>query len=462
MSGTPMDRIARSAATVDTSVNSLDDFFHWFKTRSAATDESSRVRPIPFEEMRGWRIHPETGNIQHDSGRFFTVEGLEVHAPDSPTVHWSQPILCQPETGILGLVAKEFDGVLHFLMQAKIEPGNINGLQLSPTVQATRSNFTRVHKGASVPYVGFFQDMARHRVVVDVRQSEQGSWFYRKSNRNVVVEVTEDFEVLDGFCWLTLGQLHRLLAVDNLLNMDSRTVIGCLPYPFAGTGTGTGTGSDDGARPGTELLSWITGERSSRSVITRHVPLRQVRGWRRSEDLISHESGAFFSIMAVDVQAGTREVASWTQPMLRPHGTGLAAFLIRRHAGAYQALVSTRTEAGSSDILELAPTVQGNPGNYAHLPRQARPPHLDEVLEGTAGRVLFDAVLSEEGGRFHHACNRYLIVDTDGENAPRVAPGQRWIGLAELSALLRHSHYVNVEARTLMACLQGVVGAVLR
>ncbi|MFF4349413.1 NDP-hexose 2,3-dehydratase family protein [Streptomyces sp. NPDC001530] len=456
MTGTVMDRIARSAATVDTSVSSLDDFHRWFKTLAAAVEESTRVRPIPFDEMRGWHTQAETGNLQHDSGRFFTVEGLEVHAPDSPTAHWSQPILCQPETGILGLVAKEFDGVLHFLMQAKMEPGNINGLQLSPTVQATRSNFTRVHRGASVPYVEFFQDMGRHRVMVDVRQSEQGSWFYRKSNRNVVVEVSGDFEVLDGFRWLTLGQLHRLLSVDDLVNMDSRTVMGCLPYPFSAPR------GDGAVLPGIETLSWITEMRSSRSLVTGRVPLRYIGGWHRGDDLIFHESGSFFSVMAVDVRAGTREVASWTQPMIQPHGTGVAAFLIRRHAEEYQALVSTRTEPGSTDILELAPTVQANPRNYAHLPQEARPPHLDAVLEAPAGRILFDTVLSEEGGRFHHARNRYLIVDTDPEHEPRVAPGQRWIGLAELSALLRHSHYVNVEARTLMACLQGVVGAEFR
>lgn len=61
---------------------------------------------------------------------------------------WDQPIINQPEVGYLGFIVKEFNGVLHFLMQAKIEPGNVNHVQLSPTIQATRSNYTQVHQGA--------------------------------------------------------------------------------------------------------------------------------------------------------------------------------------------------------------------------------------------------------------------------------------------------------------------------
>ncbi|MFH4268324.1 NDP-hexose 2,3-dehydratase family protein, partial [Acinetobacter baumannii] len=82
----------------------------------------------------------------------------------------------------------------------KVEPGNCNGLQLSPTVQATRSNYTRVHQGRAVPYLEYFVDARKHRVIADVRQSEQGSWFFQKRNRNMIVDVGDaDVEVLEDF-----------------------------------------------------------------------------------------------------------------------------------------------------------------------------------------------------------------------------------------------------------------------
>ncbi|MFF5258028.1 NDP-hexose 2,3-dehydratase family protein [Actinomadura viridis] len=432
------ERVARSERTVDRA--GLEGFRAWFAGHAAAG--GLRAERIPFDRLRGWRFDPGSGDLRHDSGAFFSVEGLRVRMPGAPVEEWSQPIIRQPEIGILGILAKEFDGVLHFLMQAKTEPGNHGGAQLSPTVQATRSNYTRRHGGRPVPYLEYFQRPRRHRVLADVRQSEQGCWFYRKRNRNMITEVTGDVPVRPGFRWLTLGELYELLAVDDLVNMDARSVLACLPV--------------NACDPGADTLSWITDERTLREVGTEAVPLRQVERWRRTSERIRHDSGRFFDVIAVDVRARDREVSSWTQPMIEPRGQGVSAFLLRRGAAGPEVLVHARAEPGYADVVELAPTVQCTPPNYGILPGAARPPYLDEVLAAPPERVLFESVLSEEGGRFYHARNRYLIVETDPRHPPAVAPHHRWTPVRELAALIRHSHYVNVEARTLLACLRGV------
>ena len=141
------ERVTESALTVSGRFHGIADFERWWSDRTTRAD----ARPIPLEELPEWRIEAGTGRLRHSSGRFFSIEGLDVVAEDSPVSHWQQPIIVQPETGILGLLATEVDDVLHFLLQAKAEPGNRNGVQLSPTVQATRSNYTGVHRGSSVP-----------------------------------------------------------------------------------------------------------------------------------------------------------------------------------------------------------------------------------------------------------------------------------------------------------------------
>nr|WP_200764433.1 NDP-hexose 2,3-dehydratase family protein [Streptomyces sp. SPMA113] len=472
MVSTLQERLVRSAATVDSSVTLLADFQRWFRERLDA--DESRVEIIPFTAMRGWGFAPDTHNLVHETGRFFTVEGIRVRMPGAPVEEWRQPILHQPEIGILGILVKDFDGVPHFLMQAKMEPGNHGGLQLSPTVQATRSNYTRVHKGRAVPYLEYFQRTERHRVLADVRQSEQGSWFFRKRNRNMLVEVAEDedIEVRDGFRWLTLGQLHHLLAVEDLVNMDARSVLACLPHspldpadtfpaPLAAGPHGTvGPGWQGPGRHAlhgdADILSWITGLRTEREVFTERIPLREADGWHRTAHRISHESGRFFSVMAVDVTAGGREVGGWTQPMIEPHGPGVAAFLLAYADKVPHVLVQARAEPGYTDVVELAPTVQCTPRNYTHLPAGATPPFLEDVVEAPADRVRFDTVLSEEGGRFFHAFNRYLVVETELSAVPEEPPHYRWMAVRQLLDLIRHSHYVNVEARTLIACLHSL------
>ncbi|MEV5773945.1 NDP-hexose 2,3-dehydratase family protein [Streptomyces antimycoticus] len=456
MVSTLQERLVRSAATVDSSVTLLADFQRWFRERVDA--DESRIEIIPFEAMRGWEFAPDTHNLVHETGRFFSVEGLRVRMPGAPVEEWRQPILHQPEIGILGILVKDFDGVPHFLMQAKMEPGNHGGLQLSPTVQATRSNYTRVHKGRAVPYVEYFQQAERHRVLADVRQSEQGSWFFHKRNRNMLVEVAPetDVEVRDGFRWLTLGQLHHLLAVEDLVNMDARSVLACLPHSPLDSGETLPVLEAHSRHRDADILSWITGLRTEREVFTERIPLRETTGWHRSAHRISHESGRFFSVMAVDVTAGGREVGGWTQPMIEPHGPGVAAFLLAYADKVPHVLVQARAEPGYTDVVELAPTVQCTPRNYTHLPEGATPPFLREVVEAPADRVRFDTVLSEEGGRFFHAFNRYLVVETEMSAVPEEPSHYRWMAVRQLLDLIRHSHYVNVEARTLIACLHSL------
>ncbi|MFF0001187.1 NDP-hexose 2,3-dehydratase family protein [Streptomyces avermitilis] len=406
------------------------------------------VDRIPLESLAGWSFAPHTGNLAHHSGRFFSVEGMRADVEDDALHSWQQPIIRQPEVGILGLLAKELDGVLHFLMQAKMEPGNPGLVQLSPTVQATRSNYTKVHRGAGVPYIEYFTgpQAAHRRVIADVLQSEQGSWFFHKSNRNIVVETHAEVPLHGGFLWLTLGQLNELLHHDNVINMDSRSVLACLPF-------------DDGdtvaLHADTALLSWITEQRSRHRVHSELMPLASISGWTRDKWSITHREDRYFQVVGVSVQAGNREVPQWSQPLLAPVGTGVAAFLIRRFDGVVHVLARAGAEGGLLGTVELGPTVQCTPGNYAHLPPEQQPLFLDTVLSAATADIRYEAVLSEEGGRFLHACSRYLIIEGDTETAPAIPPeGFAWVSAGQLTFLARHSHYLNVQARSLLACIR--------
>ncbi|MFI9255706.1 NDP-hexose 2,3-dehydratase family protein [Streptomyces sp. NPDC053069] len=436
------ERFARSAAVTDSG--------SWLRTRDVPGWLAQRahahrfaVQRIPFAALDGWAFAPGSGNLTHHSGRFFSVEGLRVSVDTGPFRTWQQPIIRQPEVGILGILTKEFDGVPHFLMQAKMEPGNPRPLQLSPTVQATRSNYTKVHRGADVPYLEHFLRPRPGSVVADVLQSEHGSWFFRKHNRNMIVETSEDVPAGDDFCWLTLGQIGALLHQDNLVNMDARTVLSCAPLPLCG---------DEAPYETTELLSWFTAERSRHTVRAELMPLNAVEGWHRTPYEIEHEHGRYFRVVAVAVEAGSREVGGWTQPLIEPVGHGVTAFLTRRSAEGVQVLVRAQVEGGFLDTVELAPTVQCVPDNHAWLPAADRPPFLDAVLRATPDRIRYEAVHSEEGGRFRNAVSRYLLVEAAPGDVPDVLPpGYRWVAPGRLAALVRHGHYLNVQARSLLS-----------
>ncbi|MFC4048752.1 NDP-hexose 2,3-dehydratase family protein [Actinomadura syzygii] len=444
---------AQSAAT---DANRSAGVREWLADRGRAIRCS--VTRVPFAELDAWGFDSGTGNLVHDSGRFFAVAGVRVD--DDSGLRAAQPILNQPEIGILGLLTREADGVRRYLVQAKMEPGNINTLQLAPTVQATRSNYTRVHGGRKTRYLEHFRGAGRGRPVVDVLQSEQGSWFLRKRNRNIVVEAAGDIPEHPDFRWMTRAEIDELLVLDNVVGMDIRTVLSCLP-----------TDADDGAPRDeftdalrrshdraaalfgrAEILSWFTEARSACDWRVAAVPLKDVPGWTAGPDELAADGGGPFRVVGARVTAGSREVASWSQPLLEPLGIGMSAFLARPIGGVLHLLARARPQAGLPDLVEMGPTVQlptdGEPGRTA--------PFAAEAATEDPARVRFDTVLSEEGGRFFHAQTRYRVIDVGADFPLDVPPDFRWVTVRQLMDLVEHKHYLNIEARTLLACVHSL------
>ncbi len=442
----------------------LAEFREWFADRSHR--QGLAVTRIPLAALDQWHFLDAPQRLAHRGGRFFAVEGLRIEAGFDTQHTWDQPIICQPEVGILGLIAHAFDGVLHFLMQAKVEPGNVNGLQLSPTVQATRSNFTRAHGGTSPTYLEYFTQRSGTRVLVDQLQGEQGSRFFRKQNRNMIVEV-EDVPPPDPrFFWLTLGQITRLLRDDNLVNMDTRSILACIPWSDPGLPSrwhrdslskGFAGALLESLEPGRsahtldELLNWLTDLRARYSARLERWPLDRLRGWKVTDDEISHEQGRHFSVIGVDVCAGNREVTHWQQPMLQHVGHGLNGFVVQRVGGVLHFLVRACFYPGNRDLFELGSTVSRSNAVEVFGTPEA-PPFLNLFRDPPPKSVRYRAIQSEEGGRFYHYQNHYVILELDEAQSIEIPEAYRWMTLQQIQHLVRYGFF-NIEARNLLACL---------
>jgi len=441
----------------------MTPFDSWFQERRDA--HRFVIERIPFDRLEQWGFDQQTGNLHHASGRFFTIEGLSVDVESAPVPHWEQPIIDQPDIGILGLLIKRFDGAWHALMQAKMEPGNLNMIQLSPTLQATHSNYTRVHRGRAPAYLDLFLEAARTGVVADALQSEQGSRFLHKRNRNIIVRTDREVAMLPDFRWCSFPELNRLLHRDNVVNMDTRTVLSCLPLdaegesfrpPPAGAFAARLRASQEaprGLHTFQQLVNWFTDQRMKNRVRVHAMPLREVRHWVRSADAIRHESGHHFSVIACRIETTSREIAAWTQPLIASASRGLFAFVAREIDGVLHLLVQAKPEAGLCHGVELAPTVMCLPDQYADAPPERRPPFLDLVRLAAPEQVRYDAGQSEEGGRFFREENRNVVVEV-GADFPLDVPARFvWMTVRQLKAFIRHSHQANVQARCLLAAM---------
>lgn len=453
-------------STADT-LHSMQELSEWIQRRNQEVAVS--VEQIPFSEMKGWYSDAD-GCIRHESGRFFSIEGIHVRSDMGRIKEWEQPIINQPEIGYLGILTKEFDGVLYFLMQAKIEPGNVNCVQISPTLQATKSNYTQQHKGRKPLYLEYFQNAKPHQVLLDQLQSEQGARFLRKRNRNIIIKVDEDVPVYDDFAWMTLAQIKELMHHDNMVNMDTRTVLAGLDYsqfeisaealqqmsPF-GQAMVASARCRNGRWTMNEHLSWLTQLKANAELNVRYVPIKDIQGeWQVNEYEISRTDKKFFRVIGTRVNISNREVTSWCQPLVQPMQQGICAFIIRKIDGVYHFLVHAKMECGNLDVYELAPTVQCLTGNLQETPKDLWPAFADYLLNVQPTQILYDALQSEEGGRFYHEQNRNMIVEV-GEEFPIDIPADyHWMTLGQIHEFMRFNNYINIQARSLIAAIKYV------
>lgn len=450
----------QSALTKQGVFKDVEAFFSWLST--IKNKVACSIEEIPFSAMKEWYFHQETGSLVHLSGKFFSIEGINVKTNWGNVKEWSQPIINQPEIGLLGIIAKKINGVLHFLMQAKIEPGNINQVQLSPTLQATKSNFMQVHKGKPPKYLNYFMEKAEGVILLDQLQSEQGARFLRKRNRNIIIEITEDIEIEENFCWLTLGQIKALLQYDNLVNMDTRTVLSGIPF---GVNDKTKASSNDfltselakdkSVQTMDEIISWITALKFNAELEVSSIPLSNVKYWAKDDYSIFHQEKKYFSVIAVKAKIDNREVTEWTQPMIKSAQEGLIAFIIRKINGVYHFLVQAKLESGNFDIVELAPTVQCLTGNYRKGMNEYEVPFIDYVLSPEKHRatVLHSTFQSEEGGRFYKEQNKNIIVEIAQDVYFDLPKNYCWMTLYQLKELVKYNNYLNIQARSLLSVI---------
>ena len=213
----------------DNQINKLDYVIDWFNKKREESDMI--VEEIGINDLDKWNIDKNSGNITHDSGGFFEVIGVKVSNTFDREVGkkgWTQPMIGKNPGGILGILMKRINGIPHYLLQAKAEPGNIGKLQLSPTLQATTSNLLKAHGGIRPKFSEYFDEPKNVKIIYAKWQSEDGGRFHLKSNYNMIVEVDEDLNIPDSFIWVTLYQIKQLLKIENFVGPHIRGIISYL------------------------------------------------------------------------------------------------------------------------------------------------------------------------------------------------------------------------------------------
>lgn len=403
---------------------------------------------ISQNDSKEWSI--KKGRICHKTNHFFKIIGIRYTNLDSEVT--DQPIILQKEIGTLGFLMREHLNNKEILVQAKIEPGNTNIIQLAPTCQATKSNAMCYHGGAKPPFYCLFNKQ-HPKIIYSSLQSEQGSRFYKKRNRNMLAISNDDYVLTENYRWLSIDLLLKLLGSDYLVNTDARSVMVCSPWeklvnriPFSQSKTSFARALLMSYQQNIKTKQFIEMNKelclAQKTILdTKIMPLEQLKDWKVTCLGVKPMLKKKFSVRYLNVTTKSREVASWDQPIIDSYGGGSVDLVCGRIDGVLHFNFIIINEPGLCNNAELSPTICVEPGCRKKT---------DILKDYPRAKVVKSVLQSDEGGRFYQDTTKYRIIDI-GE-ADMNLPGY-WLNLAQIQDMLLKDGWFTNESRSVLSLL---------
>jgi len=400
------------------------------------------VKKKKLSDLKNWNI--KENKIYHSSKKFFQIVGFRITSNYYYNKNWDQPLIIQNEKGILGILRRKYKGSHQYLLQAKIEPGNINKVQLSPTVQATKSNYSRVHGGKRVKYLSFFKNSSKKNLV-NSQQSEQGFRYYFKFNTNIIVEVDKKIKIDKNYIWLNKIELKKLINKNNVLNMDTLSVFSCAIKKNI---------NEVSENSKKKIQYWFNNLKTKYFIKRKMISLSKMKNWEFNEKSINHKSKKYFSIIGIKVNSNSREVNEWEQPIIQGKKLALSGFIIKKINSIFHYLVNFSVKPGLK-YAGLSCTVRTSDiNNYLinkNLPKITKHYLKKYFVVNKHGKIKYSKIQSDEGGRFFHSQIKNMVVQIDENEKIKINKNYIWMSHNQILYFIKKGIF-DIEARILFSC----------
>jgi len=407
-----------------------NELIDWLKSQKK--NNKIRIRKKKIDLLKDWIFKDNI--IFHKSKNFFSIKAFLFQQKNKKRF---QPLILQKEHGILGIIKQNKKGKDYYLLQSKIEPGNINGIQISPTVQATKSNYLRKHGGKKTLFLNYFlKQQKKIKIVSKIKLSEQGSRFLNKKNWNILLETDKiNIPLKKNYCWLTKENIRYLINKKNMLNMDTISVLSSAIKKNLNENLIT---SNNNLK--NRLNQFDKKIKSTRKIIS----FDNLRGWKIKKNSISDIKKKYFSIFFIDVIANLREVNKWEQPILSDHFSSLNGFLVSKINNTKHYLLKIINEPGFDQSKYTSTIFEKN----FYLNSRKNIKFLSFFKKKNC---LMDLVNSDEGGRFLNNQTRNLINEIKDYKKINLNKNFIWASHNQVIDLIKQNK-ITIEARNLFAC----------
>lgn len=391
-----------------------------------------KIKKKNKDKLNQW--HFKENLIYHTNKNFFKIKP---YIFEQLKKKWYQPLILQKEEGVLGIIKKKKSNVDYYLLQAKAEPGNINSIQISPTVQATKSNYLRKHGGKKTFFLNFFlKKVKKIKILSSLKLSEQGTRFLQKKNRNILIEIKNiNLPKKSNFRWLTKENIKYLMKKNNVLNMDTISIFSSVIKKNL---------ADQPVNSFFELKSTLNKFKKILKLKKKITTFSSLKNWKVNNHQIFDLKKAFFSIFFIEVKANEREVKNWDQPIISDHHSSLNGFIISEYNNTTHYLFKITYEPGF-----IAPKFTSTISEKNFLPKNIKKIKFSNLFKKKY--FLLNIVNSDEGGRFLNNQSRNIVCQVNDYKKVKLPKNYTWVSHNQVIELI-NKNLVTIEARNLFAC----------
>lgn len=412
------------------------NFQNWFKLQKKHNKIKVRIKKL--DNLNNWYFGKNS--IFHESKKFFKIIGIDVIS-NLIGKNWDQPIIVQNELGILGIIKDKKKE--RYLLQAKVEPGNKNKLQLSPTVQATKSNYTRIHGGKKIPFLSFFLNKKKNFI----SQSEQGYRYLFKFNYNSLVETSKSIKRFDNFYWFNKKDLTKLVKIKSILNMDTISVFSSFISKNK---------IDSPLISLQQINKWIKIKDKAFNLKIKIKPLANLKNWIVKNDSINHKKNKHFSVIGININANKREVKEWDQPIIKGKEMAFVGYLIKEFNKTNHYLCRYNKKPGLKKSTLSCSVNTSDLKNYnsSNNLQSFEKKILKNFFLNKKKKLksIYDNILFDEGGRFFNCEIRYKALQLNNNTKIQIPHNYIWISQNQMIEMISKKK-IDIEARLLFGCI---------
>ena len=391
-----------------------------------------KVKKKDLINLDQWNFNKN--EIYHKSKKFFKIIGIRIKS-NFYKKNWDQPIILQNEIGILGIIKNI--KTKKYLLQAKAEPGNINKVQISPTVQATKSNYSRIHGGKSIPYLKYFTKKNKYFSL----QTEQAFRYFNKKNSNIITFTSKNINLGNSFKWFSKNEIIYLLYKKNLINMDTLSVFSSF---IKKNKVDVPINSEKSILKTKYLFNKKYFLKSSK------INLSSLKKWNFSSKNIVHRTKKYFSIIGIKIESNKREVKEWYQPIIKGSKLAFAGFIIKEFNKTDHYLCRHILKPGSKLSTFTCTANTSNLSKYKNNIDLTgfQKKIIYKYFINRRSNILYNNILSDEGGRFFHSQIRYMACKLKKNENINLPENYIWLSKNQIIKLI-DKQKIDIEARLL-------------